>query len=386
MVIEALPRLPNGKIDRKVLPTPDRHRAREVARGRMLNDIERRVAEIWAAVLGVQEIDQSADFFDLGGHSLLAVRLLARVEAEFGIRISVSALFSASKIGAFTKLIERSDKCEFDFRQVVRLQPEGSKPALFAINNTGIYGTLSKRLGGDQPATALQLFDPSFPRGSMPGSIKEIAEQYVQLIRDLQPAGPYALIGWCRGGVIAFETARQMAAAGESISQLIVIDTWVPGYYRRLGPLNSVLAKYAYRWQLVERDWNEVRRGHRTVREFVAARTVFNRLLGRRPADAASEPEYLSAERYDEWLLAYLERLLCAYEPEPFRGPMTVFRSAGEPAGRFLDSKMGWNEFATEGVELVVVPGDHFSIFRDPGVALMAKHISAALDGAQAGD
>ncbi len=68
-----------------------------------------------------------------------------------------------------------------------------------------------------------------------------------------------------------------------------------------------------------------------------------------------------------------------SYEPKPFAGRMMVIRSSREPMGRFLDKKLGWGEFANGGVEPVVIPGDHWSVFRDPGVSLIAQHIEAAV-------
>ena len=57
---------------------------------------------------------------------------------------------------------------------------------------------------------------------------------------------------------------------------------------------------------------------------------------------------------------------------------MTIFRSTSEPAGRFLDPKLGWDGMAANGVDLVVVPGDHFTVFKEPGASIMAKAIEAA--------
>ena len=93
MVVDAVPLLPNGKIDRKALPLPGSEEQAERSRFQPLNDLETRIAQIWCEILGVESVNASADFFKLGGHSLLAARLLARVEAVFGHRISMSTLF-----------------------------------------------------------------------------------------------------------------------------------------------------------------------------------------------------------------------------------------------------------------------------------------------------
>ncbi len=379
--LEAVPRLPNGKIDRKALPRSLPSGPVDGDRPQPLNEVERRLAEIWCAVLGLDAIaDETADFFDLGGHSLLAARLLARVEAAFGRRISLSALFDAPSFAAFAKLLQSPDHREFDFRQIARFQPRSRKRGIFAVNNTGIYLTLSRRLGEKLPLTALQLFDPSFPRGALPASIGEIAGRYVELVRRVQPSGPYAFLGWCNGGVLAFEIARQLSEAGERVSHVIVIDTWVPGYLTSLGRLRSKLADYTYRWNLVVADWAEVRAGRKALLDFLADRNVLSGFFRRRKAaNVVTDPEYIAAERYDRWLVEYLDQLLQSYRPKTFVGRMTVIRSSREPSGRFLDPKLGWGAFAAAGVDLVNIPGDHYSVFQDPGASIMAQYIEAAV-------
>lgn len=124
---------------------------------------------------------------------------------------------------------------------------------IFAINNTGIFLTLSQRLNEGLSVTALQLFDPSIEREKLPVTIEETAGQYVRLIREIQPRGPYVLVGWCNGGTLAFETARQLLEAGAVVSRVFLIDTWIPGYFKRLGWLRSKLADYNYRWRLIWR-------------------------------------------------------------------------------------------------------------------------------------
>ncbi|GAC1631259.1 MAG: hypothetical protein NVS9B10_24510 [Nevskia sp.] len=65
------------------------------------------------------------------------------------------------------------------------------------------------------------------------------------------------------------------------------------------------------------------------------------------------------------------------YEPRVFRGGITLFRSHAEPTGWWFDPQAGWGPFAARGVDLHMVDGDHFTMFRDPGVAQMAERIIA---------
>jgi amino acid adenylation domain-containing protein len=379
VAVETIPRLPNGKIDRKALHRSIPKPSRPDPKPQPASEIESRLRDVWCSVLGVETVEDSDDFFDLGGHSLVAARLLARVETAFGCRINLSALFDAPSFGAFKKLVEVREHREFDFRQVVRFQPRSEASGIFAINNTGIYLTLSRRLTGALPLTALQLFDPAFPTGPLPTTLEEIAHQYIELLQRLQPTGPYAFLGWCNGGVLAFEIARQLQEAGHIVSRVMVVDTWLPGYSRSQGRLRSWLANWSYRSKLVLTDWSEVRAGRKALRTFLADRKTLRRLLLIPKSEDAADHTFAAAEQYDRWLVTYLNRVIEAYRPRRFDGNMTVFRSAQEPAGLFLDPKLGWDGYASRGVDLVVVPGDHYTAFQGPGVSVMARHIEATV-------
>ncbi|MBI3544981.1 MAG: amino acid adenylation domain-containing protein [Gammaproteobacteria bacterium] len=388
-ILDALPRTPNGKLNRRALPVPA-PTARVTNKEPMQpqNEVERQLAKIWSSVLGVEVIDKAADFFELGGHSLLAARLLSRIEAVFGQRLSLLSLFKAPTIQDQAKILMQSGQREYDFRQVVRLQPNGSKPPLIAIHNTGVYYyNLSKYLGSDQPLTALQIFDPSIKRASLPHTLEEIAAEYVQLIRQFQIDGPYKLVGWCVGGVLAFEVARQLVQAGQEVSLLAMIDTWAPGHNERLPKWRAALADYSYRWQLIGTDWRRVLSHAKSLAAFFKERVLFQKI--RRwfvpasvvtPLLSTSAPRDLSAENYDQWLLGYLENCARNYEPKLYPGKITLLCSALEPRGLFLDAHMGWDAFALGGVDVSIIDGDHFTVFKGKGLEQMAGHITRAMD------
>jgi thioesterase domain-containing protein/acyl carrier protein len=384
VLLAALPRTPNGKVDRAALPLAPAS-AHAAGHGRAGNPMEQRLAAIWSTVLEVPEVGVDANFFEIGGHSLLAVRLLVRIEAEFGRKLSLAALFQHPTIAGQARLLEQGDTRAFDFRQVVTLQSGGTRPPLIAINNTGIYYALSKHLGPEQPFTSLQLFDPSLPRAQLPRTLSEIATGYAQLIRRVQPSGPYALLGWCVAGTLAFEVARQLRVSGQKVSRLILFDTLAPGRLQRLPWLTAVLADYSYRWKLIAADWHRAHRGARPLATFLGNRTIVRKFLrhfarrtpGPEPAQQAHDLA-LSPEQYDQWLLQYLEAAAASYQPLAYPGTVTLFRSSQEPAGRFLDPQMGWGDFAEGGIEVVVIEGDHFSIFQEPSVSQMAQRIDSA--------
>jgi non-ribosomal peptide synthetase component F/thioesterase domain-containing protein len=346
--------------------------------------LEGELRQLWSELLGQEISDPRANFFELGGHSLLAARMLARVEKQYGRRITLAALFRAPSVRGLARLL-RSAPRDFDFRQMVRLQADGTNPPIIAINNTGVYYLLARRLGAQQPVTSLQVFDPSVRRATLPGTLEEIAAEYVQLIRRVHPRGPYVLAGWCVAGALAFEIARQLVDSGQPVAQLFLIDTWLPRYFARLPVWRRVVGSQSMRWQMTRVEWRKFTAGQQTLRDF------FNRLITVRRATAllqriagtaaSAEPQQpaVAPQDYDQWLLQYLRSRTDRYEPQPYRGRITLFRSTHEPTGWWFDPLAGWGRYASEGVELVVVPGNHFTMFQDPGCAQMAARMAALI-------
>ena len=108
------------------------------------------------------------------------------------------------------------------------------------------------------------------------------------------------------------------------------------------------------------------------------------RWLGRPVSDSsqrvAFEERTSSPEHYDQWLLGYLEDAAARYEPGPYAGRVTLLRSALEPSGPFLDPQMGWRFVASGPIDVVVLDGDHFTVFQGQGVQQMAEKIASALE------
>jgi thioesterase domain-containing protein len=255
---------------------------------------------------------------------------------------------------------------------------------LIVVNNTGIYYGLAKNLGPDQPVYSLQLFDPSVRESALPDNLEDIARGYVDLIRRVQPAGPYDLMGWCVAGALAFEIARQLSQGNERVARLFLIDSWVPGYFRRLPRLRGLIASYSLRLQLILADWRKVTSSEKSVFSFITERKQFLRLrrllTGSAPEAAPVVDEQATPDTYDAWLLAYLKRVTDQYTPKPYHGAVTLLRSRLEPTGWLFQEDAGWGAFAPSGVDVKFVDGNHFTMFQDPGATQMAAHVATALE------
>ncbi len=378
--LAALPRTADGQPDRRALQSLKIDVERD-PHAKPSGKVEEGLADIWRSMLGLPSIEVTDNFFEMGGHSLLAARMLTQVEQTFGRRIQLATLFAAPTIRDLAKVLAQGEPREFDFRQMVKLQPNGSKTPLIAINNTGNYYLLAKYLGADQPFISLQLFDPSVKTEKMPQTLEEVAAEYVKLIRRVQPNGPYIVLGWCAAGALAFEVACQLMASGQRVRHLFLMDAWVPRYIQRQPPLRRLISDNTLSWQLILADWRNYRSGRQSFANFLGHRMVVQKLRRlwskARPSVDDGEQPQMTREDYDRWLLHYLQSLTAKYEPGVYRGRLALFRGKKEPTGWFFDPNAGWGKYTSEGVQLYMVTGDHFTMFQGAGAIEMATHITA---------
>ncbi|BCQ27138.1 hypothetical protein NK8_53270 (plasmid) [Caballeronia sp. NK8] len=225
VVLDALPLTPNGKLDRRALPDPQWQSLDEYVAPRTA--LEDTLAQCFASVLGLERVSVFDNFFALGGHSLLAVQLTAHIDAKLGQNISIRELFKAPSVAELAdRLNTTPSNTEFDTILPIRAPGEGAP--LFCIHPVGglawSYAGFAKSLEGNQPIYAIQTPALQQPDYS-PATIEEMASDYIARIRSIQPHGPYRLLGWSFGGLVAYEMATQLQSLGETIDQLVLLDS-----------------------------------------------------------------------------------------------------------------------------------------------------------------
>lgn len=226
VAVDRLPVTPNGKLDRAALPEPV-----AVTTGRTPRDHRERVlCGLFAEVLGVPEVGIDDDFFFLGGHSLLVARLINRIKAEFGVKIGIRAVFQAPTVARLASTLGDPATPELSaFEVLLPLRAEGSAPPLFCLHPAGgiswPYAGLITTLDPAVPIVGVQArgIDGDEPIAT---SIPEMVADYVAEIRRARPRGPYHLLGWSLGGVLAHEAAVALAAQGEEVALLALLDSY----------------------------------------------------------------------------------------------------------------------------------------------------------------
>ncbi|MFG2188557.1 non-ribosomal peptide synthase/polyketide synthase [Nocardia iowensis] len=227
MVIDSLPLTANGKLDRSALPDPELLSAKEYRAPR--TERERVLTELFAEILGLDRVGIEDDFFALGGHSLLATRLTSRIRAVVGVDVPVRVIFDAPTVAQLAARLDEGGAVGTDFDPVLVLKESGSRKPLWCLHPGGGLGWFYQQLGKhlpDRPVYAIQ--SRGLDGGPTAGSMAEMVADYIDRIQSLQGEGPYYLLGWSYGGVVAHAMAAEMSCRGMEVGFLGAIDSKPP--------------------------------------------------------------------------------------------------------------------------------------------------------------
>lgn len=225
VLIDALPLTPNGKLNRRALPAPEYGGE---GRGEPVTPQEQILCGLFAQVLGLERVGTEESFFALGGHSLLATRLVNGVRKALGRDVSVRDLFQSPTVAGLLRQLDAEGSSD-SFSPVLPLRTTGRRTPLFCLHPAlGIgwcYGRLAGQLPADLPVYALQargLLGQEPPAGTL----EEMIDEYCAHIRTVQPEGPYQLIGWSMGGLLAHRVATRLQSQGQQVALLAVVDAY----------------------------------------------------------------------------------------------------------------------------------------------------------------
>jgi thioesterase domain-containing protein/acyl carrier protein len=372
--LDRLPLTPNGKVDRKALPEPDERHADTRQFVAPSNELERKLAQIFARVLNIQRVGITDDFFDLGGHSLKAVSLAFAIERECGKVFPLATLFRAPTVQQLAAALRDHEPVEES--QIVIIQ-NGSADhlPLFCFPGAGGHSFNFRALVGhmdsDLPIYGFNLRGLD-GRGRPLTSVEEIAREFLADVRRIQPSGPYHLVGYSFGGWIAIEMARQLRGAGENVAALVLIDSWGKDYPKVLSPMRRV---GVHAQNMMKLAWPQ-------KVEYASARAAnFSERLGRlfgTTTQHAARPA-LSGIIGDVQQATW--QAMQGHIPRPYSGDALLIRALvvpDWPGSSFADASNGWSDLISS-LRVVGMPCRHLEMFDAQMAPQLARHIESAI-------
>ncbi|MFE6485099.1 thioesterase domain-containing protein, partial [Streptomyces sp. NPDC057757] len=366
VALDAFPLSPNGKLDRRELPAPV-FAGGEGAR-RPASPREEALTRLFAEVLGVATAGPDDAFFDLGGTSLLAVRLVARVREERGAELTIGSLFEAPTPAALAARLETAGPASGDALDVVLpLRAEGDRPPLFAFHPAGgiswCYAGLSARLGAGQPVYGIQA------RGlvrdePLPHTLQDEAADYAERIREVQPHGPYRLLGWSVGGILAHTVAVLLQEAGEKVELLALLDAFPAEQWReRPAPEEGDALTAVLRMAGFDRT------GERTKDDVLAT-------LRRAGSPLAGLSDHTLSKIVD--IVPNHARMMREHRHRVYEGDLLFFTAAAPRAEDWL-TREAWRPHVTGAVVNHDLDCTHPQLMRDRHLDDIAARIAARL-------
>jgi thioesterase domain-containing protein/acyl carrier protein len=368
VVLPSLPVTPNGKLDKRALPAPeyagaDRYRAPG-------NEVEETLAGIYAEVLGLERVGVDDSFFDLGGDSLSAMRVIAAINKSLDTKLAVRTLFHAPSVASLSQQLGAATS-ELEVVPIEVLK-EGTGVPLFCIHPGGGMSWPYQRLGAYLDCPIIGIQQTLLGEEAEPQSIRDMARNYAGRIQGIQPNGPYNLLGWSFGGVVAHELAIELQRRGHEIARLILLDAQ-PGIDNsitepthvsvELDTLEEALRFYGI--EIPERDGSLTdEQLYELVRERIAA-------------------EFPRQKELLDWLvqnLANNRALQQAHEPGVLEGDVVVFsavRNEGEPSASPLEE---WRPYVAGDITEYSIDCTHEEMLTAESVSLYGEQLKSSLE------
>lgn len=356
--LKEIPVTPVGKIDRKRLPAPTVAGSKEqIVLPR--NQIEEQLVHIWETLLGVSPIGITESYFDLGGNSLLAMRMFTDIEKTFNKILPPSIIFHEDTIEKLAKHIVSK---ETDLSpSLVAIQPFGSKPPLFCIHGGGgevlVYGGLALELGNEQPVYGLR-YTNKIDDTSL--SVDSLAEKYIKELRDIQPVGPYFLLGYCFGGVIAYEMAHKLLQARQEVSLLAILNFANPN--RQPVEMKN---EFSYKKIIINnlKTLSQMPLNQR-ISFFIEKSQNALKLVNSKPVSIPPTVKLI------------LSKAISIYKPKPYPGKILLIPASKD---KNYQENHGWETTKDGRIHVHSVSTDHDNLLKEPNIELVGKYLNEHL-------
>lgn len=347
------------------------------------DDIEVSLARIWRDCLGVDGLGVNDDFFELGGHSLIALRLISRIQSDFGTKLLLANIQERPTIALQAELLRgaghtaheapAADGVASRESNLVILR-EGDKQPFFCVH--GMFGNvmnftdLAAAGPEGRPFIAIQQHGldgtPSPYR-----TIESMAAAYLDDLRRYQPEGPYALGGYSAGGCIALEMARQLVAQGETVTRVVMLDSWGPAMVGRTVGLRFSRMIRRLRFEGPKMVSRKIRFTIQSLRPRPGSpgQVELKNVLSEKRVFASVELGNIVVEALHNYDFASVDV------------PVTLITAVmRDPETKFLPGDLGWRRILPH-IEVRPTQVPHITMCTGTNARIVAEAIADALDG-----
>jgi amino acid adenylation domain-containing protein len=400
--IDEIPLTPGGKVDRKALPEP------EITSGEAYvppgDEIEERLADIWAEILGLEKgkIGINDDFFKIGGHSLKAAAVISTIQKELNVDVPLVEIFRSSTIKQLARTIRENESDGFLLRDenliLLKKQDRDARHLFLVHDGSGEvegYIEFCRYLNIDFNCWGIRA-DTNRNENYGPENltIEDTAAKYIEKIKNLQTTGPYFIAGWSLGGTIAFEIVNQLEQKEEEVGVLALIDSPPPRQANAaIGVQRFSLdteKKFVSRY-LSPQEIEKIMGNVKDIHDFWAHTAAY------------LETEHFDVQSIRQVVMEYEAHVVPNYHGLEVRQSVkylnigrtfhnaramyTPARKIRTPVHYFAAAKSGgvivneyWNDHCRKPVKSYEIPGDHYSIFRKPEVLHFVEWFGKALE------
>ena len=373
-------------------------------------EIETQLVELWKKALHLEKIGIYDNFFELGGNSLLAVQLMFYVRETFQVELPLNQLLNVPTLSELAQIIEGTQHCETDAATIettvnsshqqtdsilVEIQPHGSMLPLFCLHHAGgsilPYVNMGRYLDSEQPIYGIQ--PPVFVGKKDYSNMTERAAQYIEVIKHVQPDGPYLLAGMSYGGILAVEMAIQLKKQGKEVALVALFDTY---------PLTFVSDK----------DLLKDNQDLSLAIIVEAAGIIFGNQRNKLLEVSYDHLRQLSEDEQWNYILQHTDDRFVDIHPETsqlfftsfknsnddvrqhtlqsYPGRITLFQASEKVLQEMLEALLkvkigektiidGFNQVSSVPVENIMIPGNHFTIFDEPHIQVLAERLMVVL-------
>ena len=349
---------------------------------------EEKIADIWQDLFRIKLVGVHDNFFELGGSSLLAIRHNNRLEQSLGVSLSPNMLIKWPTVAELAEFVKTNEAAPVEverkpFAPLLEMKAGNREQPLVLIPPLG-GGLFGYRFLVDKLSTGKAVYGAQAP--ALTGeadpfkSIQQEAAHHVQALQAIQPDGPYFVAGHSHGGVVAFEMAHQLRSQDQEVAMLAMFDSPHSADLSADPNDDAELLTMVLR-ALLEGDApvpvEKLRQLSPAEQVDYAIEKV--RAAGQIPADV----DLVQARRIAN-LWKWNAKSLLTYKPEPYKDSFIYFRAAERREGQVKFPEIPWTEVSDDGIEIHVVPGDHYSIFAPPHVDVLAQKLNVLLNGGHA--